>query len=170
MSYLLLLILIAIKRLNIFLNCTVTAILIVCLPPAQWSKHAHIHKMRKAPSQTLFYYFFKFIGISAKYVFVFGAAFSIIFIHSWEPLYFFVGAVANALLSKVFKHIIKQPRPSHSSKMTHGMPSSHAQSMFFFVIVLYFKLPVFLGPQQFSIWWIILAAYVIAARWLQLIY
>lgn len=32
----------------------------------------------------------------------------------------------------IFKKILKHPRPDHSRKKSHGMPSSHAQSLSFF--------------------------------------
>ncbi len=50
----------------------------------------------------------------------------------------FTGALCNALLGKVLKRIIGEMRPGHSrkSKTSYGMPSSHANSLFFFVSYL----------------------------------
>ena len=41
------------------------------------------------------------------------------------------GAVLNALLSKVLKRLLKSPRPSGAPLADPGMPSSHAQSLFY---------------------------------------
>jgi len=45
---------------------------------------------------------------------------------------FLVGAVLNALLSKVLKRAINARRPEGARLSDPGMPSSHAQSLFFF--------------------------------------
>ena len=49
---------------------------------------------------------------------------------------FVFGAVLNALLSKVLKRLINNARPSGSALSDPGMPSSHAQSLFFFAAYL----------------------------------
>eukprot|EP00898_Chlorokybus_atmophyticus_P004910 jgi/Chlat1/541/Chrsp103S01121 len=43
-----------------------------------------------------------------------------------------VGSVANAFASKVLKALINQSRPPNARKADPGMPSSHAQSLFYF--------------------------------------
>ena len=45
-------------------------------------------------------------------------------------------AVANAILSKVLKRAIKQPRPAGSTEGGYGMPSSHTQSLFYFFSIV----------------------------------
>ena len=45
---------------------------------------------------------------------------------------FLLGAVCNALLSKILKRIINKSRPKGAQLSDPGMPSSHAQSLFFF--------------------------------------
>jgi membrane-associated phospholipid phosphatase len=54
---------------------------------------------------------------------------------SWLPLYYVSGGICNTLLSKVLKDTIRQPRPKLSKKPGFGMPSSHAQSLFYFVSI-----------------------------------
>jgi acid phosphatase family membrane protein YuiD len=50
----------------------------------------------------------------------------------------FIGALFNALVGKILKLIINEKRPKDSTRdhNTHGMPSSHAGSLSFFVIFL----------------------------------
>ena len=55
---------------------------------------------------------------------------------SWKPIYYITGAVLNAMLSKVLKKIFKVPRPKESGQDGYGMPSSHAQSLFYFFSIL----------------------------------
>lgn len=55
---------------------------------------------------------------------------------SWCPLYFVLGGCGNAVLSKLFKMVLKQPRPTASIKVGYGMPSSHTQALFYFLTVL----------------------------------
>jgi len=52
--------------------------------------------------------------------------------HDAEALWFTAGSILNALLSVLLKHILNQERPS-TLKSDPGMPSSHAQSIFFAV-------------------------------------
>lgn len=47
-----------------------------------------------------------------------------------------VGAILNALLSKVMKRVINEARPEGARLTDPGMPSSHAQSLFFFAAYL----------------------------------
>jgi dolichyldiphosphatase len=49
---------------------------------------------------------------------------------------FLVGAISNALLSKVLKRLINASRPHGARLSDPGMPSSHAQSLFFFAAFL----------------------------------
>ena len=47
-----------------------------------------------------------------------------------------LGAVLNALLSKVLKRLLNEARPAGAPLADPGMPSSHAQSLFFFASYL----------------------------------
>ena len=55
------------------------------------------------------------------------------------PFFYVLAGVANGVLSKALKAVIKQPRPPGSKKGGHGFPSSHAQSLFFFLTILLVK-------------------------------
>jgi dolichyldiphosphatase len=79
------------------------------------------------------------VGQSAKYIVLGIAVLSVLFIESPLPVYYVVGGVCNAFLSKILKHVIKQPRPLGSLKGGYGMPSSHSQSIFYFLAVLAIK-------------------------------
>ena len=78
-----------------------------------------------------------FIGESAKII-VSSTAGIILLSQStsWKPLYYITGAVINAICSKLLKNIFKMPRPNESNKDGYGMPSSHAQSLFYFLSIL----------------------------------
>ena len=81
----------------------------------------------------------RIVGKSAKYLFVTVCCVYVAVSSSWEPFYFLAGAVVNAVLSKILKRAIKIPRPELSSKPGYGMPSSHAQSMCYFLALLSVK-------------------------------
>jgi membrane-associated phospholipid phosphatase len=85
--------------------------------------------------------FLKNIGVSAKYlIFTFcnvAAAFS----PGWMPTYYLIGAIMNAVLTKILKVVFNQPRPERSPKQGRGMPSSHASAMAFFLVVMAAKVP-----------------------------
>jgi membrane-associated phospholipid phosphatase len=59
----------------------------------------------------------------------------IIWRHDAEALWFAGGSILNAMFSISLKHLLNQKRPS-SLKSDPGMPSSHAQSIFFTVIFI----------------------------------
>jgi dolichyldiphosphatase len=60
------------------------------------------------------------------------AAFTLIYRHDALAIMTLAGAIANALLGKVLKRIIKEERPPGAPVSDPGMPSSHANSIFFF--------------------------------------
>ncbi|KAK4347984.1 hypothetical protein RND71_034323 [Anisodus tanguticus] len=66
------------------------------------------------------------------------AVFGIIFLwrHNGEALWAASGSVLNAGLSKVLKKILNQERPVSTIRSDPGMPSSHAQSIFYTVMFL----------------------------------
>jgi membrane-associated phospholipid phosphatase len=55
--------------------------------------------------------------------------------------------MGNAVLSKILKKLIREPRPAGSPKKDHGMPSSHAQSIYYFATVLISKIVVSMGSE-----------------------
>ncbi|GAB2282761.1 hypothetical protein Dimus_017301 [Dionaea muscipula] len=60
--------------------------------------------------------------------------------HDAEALWAVIGSIANVILSVTLKRVLNQQRPvsnlRSNSKSDPGMPSSHAQSIFFAVIFL----------------------------------
>ena len=72
----------------------------------------------------------------------------IVFRRDLETIFFFGGCVLNALICSIVKKIIRQPRPEGSNKSGFGMPSNHAQFMFFFAAYIY--LLVSTGRWKFS--------------------
>ncbi|CAN1122000.1 Lipid phosphate phosphatase epsilon 2, chloroplastic [Linum perenne] len=63
------------------------------------------------------------------------AAFGVFFLwrHDAEAMWVVTGAVVNAVLSVALKRILNQERPFPTPKSDPGMPSSHAQSLFYIV-------------------------------------
>lgn len=64
------------------------------------------------------------------------ALFAAVFLlrHDAEALWTAMGSVINAVLSVVLKRILNQERPIATLRSDPGMPSSHAQSIFFTVV------------------------------------
>ena len=79
---------------------------------------------------------FNLLGASSKFVVSSMAVLALITTDSWVPVYYILAAVGNGVLSKLVKQTLKQPRPVESGEDGYGMPSSHAQSFFFFLAVL----------------------------------
>ncbi len=92
-----------------------------------------------------FTWFVHIIGSSAKPIVSGTAGLFVLFRDDWTPLYFILAALCNAALSKVMKKALKQPRPEGSPKGGYGMPSSHAQTLFYFFACLTSRL---LGLSQ----------------------
>lgn len=55
--------------------------------------------------------------------------------HDAEAVWIAMGSIINAVLSIALKRIINQERPTSALKLDPGMPSSHAQSIFFIITV-----------------------------------
>lgn len=53
--------------------------------------------------------------------------------HDAESLWALMGSVLNAILSITLKKVLKQERPISTLRSDPGMPSSHAQSIFYAV-------------------------------------
>jgi membrane-associated phospholipid phosphatase len=98
------------------------------------STEIHDNQALSPPSKRLTV--FNALGVSSKFFVSSLAAFVLLLSDSWAPLYYIIAAVSNGVLSKVIKKTLKQPRPLQSDKGGYGMPSSHAQSFFFFLTVL----------------------------------
>ncbi|KAJ1408855.1 Phosphatidic acid phosphatase type 2/haloperoxidase [Sesbania bispinosa] len=70
--------------------------------------------------------------------------------HDAEALWFGAGSVLNALLSVWLKRVLNQERPT-TLKSDPGMPSSHAQSIFFTVFFVILSSIELLGLNGFTI-------------------
>ena len=79
---------------------------------------------------------FNAIGKSAKVAVSSSAGWAVLSSSSWVPLYYICGALCNALMSKIIKRVVRQPRPTLSKKGGYGMPSSHAHLLFYFFTIL----------------------------------
>jgi membrane-associated phospholipid phosphatase len=77
-----------------------------------------------------------FVGLSAKHLVSLFCMILIFISDSYKPIYYITGAVLNAILSKILKRIFRIPRPIGSNKSGYGMPSSHAQTLFYFLTIL----------------------------------
>jgi len=70
-------------------------------------------------------------------VLVSGAAFGVLlWRHDTASVLCVTGAVLNAIFGKVLKRLINEARPEGARETDPGMPSSHAQSLFFFATYL----------------------------------
>ena len=79
------------------------------------------------------------LGKSTKSVVTSAAITSILYSRTLKPFYYVAMGVVNAFLSKLLKQLIRQPRPTQNSNPVvteYGMPSSHAQSLFYFTTVI----------------------------------
>ncbi|XP_010263603.1 PREDICTED: lipid phosphate phosphatase epsilon 2, chloroplastic-like [Nelumbo nucifera] len=71
--------------------------------------------------------------------------------HDIEALWAAMGSVINAWLSITIKRILNQERPVSTLRSGPGMPSSHAQTIFFAVIFAILSLVEWLGINGFTI-------------------
>ncbi|KAK1363553.1 Lipid phosphate phosphatase epsilon 1, chloroplastic [Heracleum sosnowskyi] len=69
--------------------------------------------------------------------------------HDAKALWLALGANLNGILSIVLKKIIKQDRPLPTLKSDFGMPSTHAQSIFFNVFMANLSIMEFFGMNGF---------------------
>ena len=78
----------------------------------------------------------EWIGLNAKNI-VSSLAISYLLLNkSWDPIYFVLCGLLNGGLAKLLKSVLKQPRPFRSRIQGYGMPSSHAQVIFYFLTVI----------------------------------
>ncbi|XP_043711745.1 lipid phosphate phosphatase epsilon 2, chloroplastic [Telopea speciosissima] len=71
--------------------------------------------------------------------------------HDAEALWAAMGSIVNVLISVILKRILNQKRPISTLKSDPGMPSSHAQSIFFAAIFIILSLVEWLGINEVSV-------------------
>ncbi|KAG2720114.1 hypothetical protein I3843_02G014200 [Carya illinoinensis] len=71
--------------------------------------------------------------------------------HDSEALWAAMGSVVNSALSLVLKQILNQERPLSTMRSDPGMPSSHAQSIFFIVVFSILSIVEWLGINEFTV-------------------
>ncbi|XP_027347956.1 lipid phosphate phosphatase epsilon 1, chloroplastic [Abrus precatorius] len=71
--------------------------------------------------------------------------------HDAEALWFAAGSMLNGMLSISLKIILNKKRPSSNLKSDPGMPSSHAQSIFFIAMFIILSSVEWLGINEISI-------------------
>ncbi|XP_022132439.1 lipid phosphate phosphatase epsilon 1, chloroplastic-like [Momordica charantia] len=71
--------------------------------------------------------------------------------HDAEALWTAMGSVINAVLAMVLKRILNQERPIATLRSDPGMPSSHAQSIFFIVVYVALSAVEWLGANAISL-------------------
>ncbi|KAJ1280627.1 hypothetical protein BS78_04G246900 [Paspalum vaginatum] len=77
-------------------------------------------------------------------------AFAAIWKHDAEIAWVLLGAVANSLLSMVLKKMLNHERPAPALRSDPGMPSSHAQSIFYAATILTISLYYWLGANYLT--------------------
>ncbi|KAL6634980.1 hypothetical protein ACP70R_027651 [Stipagrostis hirtigluma subsp. patula] len=70
--------------------------------------------------------------------------------HDAEIMWALLGAVANSLLSHILKKILNHERPAPALRSDPGMPSSHAQSLFYAATILVLSLFYWLGTNYLT--------------------
>ncbi|GMI68903.1 hypothetical protein HRI_000559600 [Hibiscus trionum] len=71
--------------------------------------------------------------------------------HDAEALWMAMGSIVNALLSVGLKRVLNQERPVAGLKSDPGMPSSHAQSIFFTVVFTIASILEWQGVNELSV-------------------
>ncbi|PAN07793.1 hypothetical protein PAHAL_1G363200 [Panicum hallii] len=71
--------------------------------------------------------------------------------HDAEIIWISLGAVANSLLSMILKKMLNHERPSSALRSDPGMPSSHAQSIFYAATVLILSLYCWIGTNYLTV-------------------
>ncbi|TKW41135.1 hypothetical protein SEVIR_1G293800v4 [Setaria viridis] len=77
-------------------------------------------------------------------------AFVALWKHDAEVIWILLGAVTNSLLSVVLKKLLNHERPS-ALRSDPGMPSSHAQSIFYGATILVLSLYYFIGTNYLTL-------------------
>lgn len=76
--------------------------------------------------------------------------FAAIWKHDAEIMWILMGAVINSLLSMVLKKTLNHERPAPAFRSDPGMPSSHAQSIFYAATILALSLYYWLGTNYLT--------------------
>ncbi|CAL9027116.1 unnamed protein product [Prunus brigantina] len=71
--------------------------------------------------------------------------------HDAEAMWAAMGSVANTILSAALKKILNQERPVPSLRSEPGMPSSHAQSIFYIVLFTIWSVVEWLGINEITL-------------------
>ncbi|KAH7520005.1 hypothetical protein FEM48_Zijuj08G0097700 [Ziziphus jujuba var. spinosa] len=71
--------------------------------------------------------------------------------HDTEALWAAMGSIVNAMLSVALKRILNQERPVATLRSDPGMPSSHAQSIFYTVMFVVLSIVEWLGINEISL-------------------
>ncbi|KAK9670188.1 hypothetical protein RND81_13G184200 [Saponaria officinalis] len=71
--------------------------------------------------------------------------------HDPEAVWVVMGSVLNSVLSVVLKQILNQERPVSNRRSDPGMPSSHAQSIFFAFVFVALSMVEWLGVNEFTL-------------------
>ncbi|XP_021300865.1 lipid phosphate phosphatase epsilon 2, chloroplastic [Herrania umbratica] len=71
--------------------------------------------------------------------------------HDAEAIWVAMGSILNALLSVGLKRVLNQERPVAGLKSDPGMPSSHAQSIFFTIVFTIGSVLEWLGVNELSV-------------------
>ncbi|KAM1529236.1 hypothetical protein ACFX1Z_018466 [Malus domestica] len=71
--------------------------------------------------------------------------------HDGEAIWAAMGSVVNSILSVILKRILNQERPIPSLRAEPGMPSSHAQSIFYIVTFTIWSIVEWLGMNEISL-------------------
>ncbi|CAN6246425.1 unnamed protein product [Urochloa humidicola] len=77
-------------------------------------------------------------------------AFAALWKHDAEIIWVLLGSVANSLLSVVLKKVLNHERPS-ALRSDPGMPSSHAQSIFYAATILILSLYYWIGTNYLTV-------------------
>ncbi|KAI4981375.1 hypothetical protein ZWY2020_021867 [Hordeum vulgare] len=77
-------------------------------------------------------------------------AFAALWKHDGEIMWALMGAVANTVLSSVLKKLLNHERPAPALRSDPGMPSSHAQSIFYAATFLVLSVFYWLGPNYLA--------------------
>uniref|UniRef100_A0A8C5CTI0 Dolichyldiphosphatase n=1 Tax=Gadus morhua TaxID=8049 RepID=A0A8C5CTI0_GADMO len=118
-----------------------------CSAPPQWRSISLTHV--EFPKDDLTGHVLAYISLFPIAVLV-GFVTLIMFKRELHTISFFGGLILNEVVNWLLKHIIKEPRPcagAHTTLNTdYGMPSSHSQLIWFFVV--YFFLFLYLRMHQ----------------------
>lgn len=91
-----------------------------------------------------------FLNDLSKWLMV--ALFSLVLLlrHDVKAIWITMGSILNVGLSIALKRILNQERPSSASKSDPGMPSSHAQSLFYLSFVVILSMMDWLGMNIYT--------------------